>query len=278
MILKNIICVFKRCLFNMFIHVLNAMRGLKPRTFHQEWPKLIGHALYRCNYPHNSLELYRYLVEELKFEFVECDVIFTEDHIPVLSHDDVIRVFKDHEPCDVSICKSKYSHLRSFSLCEDRFLPVTSLTELLEYISKHKIWVMLDLCHCNNTFQHSAIIHKQIKRYSLIDRVLIGDGAPWCFILLSNQYNVQFEVDFFNDKHSFYLKYFRFFHSIVLSHVYKEEALAEYKEAINKIHNSGLLAKCSMVNNAQVANELLKAGADFLITDSVTPNEIQDLK
>jgi glycerophosphoryl diester phosphodiesterase len=34
----------------------------------------------------NSLPLFRYLVEEMKYRILKCDVVFTKDNIPVLMH------------------------------------------------------------------------------------------------------------------------------------------------------------------------------------------------
>lgn len=46
----------------------------------------IGHARHDGPYMENSLALYHYLVEELKYDIIEADIVFTLDGVPVLNH------------------------------------------------------------------------------------------------------------------------------------------------------------------------------------------------
>lgn len=47
----------------------------------------VAHARYfNDSLKENSMPLFRFLVEDMKYRIVECDIVFTKDDVPVLMH------------------------------------------------------------------------------------------------------------------------------------------------------------------------------------------------
>ena len=271
--MQKIVAFIKGFIYNILLNVTYYSRYISRKRYQlNNWPRVIGHALYDCDIPSNTLELYRRLIEQLNFSFVECDITFTKDHVPVLSHDAVLSLYKDGKEKLINICDTDYSVLRDYSLAKHTFIPLTALTELCSYISENEKCLMLDMCHSSNTIRHTMIIHKILSRYRLLDRTLFADGAYRYMFLFNNCYNLQFETDVINVDPRLYVNYFKFCNSIILSTPYTGQDLFCCKKAIETLHRYGLKVKFSKVDDAQVATKMLEYGVDFIITDKLTPN------
>lgn len=61
----------------------------------------VAHARYfNDSLKENSMPLFRFLVEDMKYRIVECDVVFTKDNVPVLMHNTKVS--------DLAIINHKY--------------------------------------------------------------------------------------------------------------------------------------------------------------------------
>lgn len=105
-------------------------------------PKLVAHRGYARRYPENTLLALRAAIEA-GAQYLECDVLLTQDHVPVLFHDrDLSRM------CGQQGAVHDYSlvQLKKFSVSEfDRFgyryvdNVITTLQELVDFISGYPV-------------------------------------------------------------------------------------------------------------------------------------------
>ena len=193
------------------------------------------------------MELYKYLVEELGYKMVECDVNFDSNNKPILTHD---------------------------SIFNERYL-YASLEELLTYAKAKDVWVMMDFLHVHLNWHRIKVISQLIRKYDMEDRVIIADAPikkfslqyPWFTYQIEGEWNVE------NIGRAIY--YSKFGKTIILSQPNMDSAeinqnkLCYYKNIIAKAHAKGIVIKASVVNDVELANKLINIGTDLIMTDKI---------
>lgn len=104
----------------------------------------IGHARHDGPYMENSLALYHYLVEELKYDIIEADIVFTLDGVPVLNHGvDKNFIIKGKEN-KINIANHTFETLKTFvGSATSNYL--TTVEEYIKYGKEKGVIIMFDL-------------------------------------------------------------------------------------------------------------------------------------
>ena len=132
-------------------------------------PRFIAHRGANQLAPENTLKAFQ-LAEDLGAKMFECDVLLSQDQVPVIFHDDHLeRCTNGHG----AIRNTPYSLLKTLDAGEGEIIP--SLTQLLTWLQNSKMQMNLELKYPTNTAAAQPLIEKAcLPLLDLQDRILVS--------------------------------------------------------------------------------------------------------
>ena len=132
-------------------------------------PPFIAHRGANQLAPENTLKAFK-LAEELGAKMFECDVLLSQDQIPVIFHDDTLeRCTNGHG----LIRETPYSILKTLDAGEGE--PIPSLSQLLDWFQNSKMHMNLELKYASNTATAQPLVEKVCAQLAeMQDRILVS--------------------------------------------------------------------------------------------------------
>ena len=221
------------------------------------------------------MPLFRFLVEDMKYRIVECDVVFTKDNVPVLMHNtkvsDLAIINHKYIQNNVEVDDITYKELLNcdFSMGGGNFLKVTTFEELLRYAKRKNICIQMDLQKHVFSKERMRILYAIVKKHGMINKVIWEVSDENFYTITSIDKNLIIQLDQKWNRESIeQLKPKRDKASlIILSNWFENFDNIEYEDIIKYGHENDFLMKCSIVNDSCVANQLFDMGVDLIVTD-----------
>ena len=238
--------------------------------------QFVAHGRYHLPYPNNSLVLYQKLIEK-GFGIVECDVMFTKDSIPILSHDQsLINVARDSQGyfVDREISKLGYSKILqyNFSIEGDSYLPVSTLKDMLSLAKRHNVCIELDLNKKYLGRKKCKILYNMVKNAGMLQNVIweVFPGDFYSLTILDQNLIYQFDNTWDKKKIDRIIEIKKYASLIILSQWFPDSVSGPYIEIIEYGHLNGFLMKCATLNNCSDVDYMFSNGVDLITTDTLT--------
>lgn len=234
----------------------------------------------------NSLALYDYYIRK-NYNVIECDVLFTSDNVPILSHCDSLYLNENINHTAVNINTVSYKQIlvlaNDSSKCKNILIgggEITTLESLVRFAKSRNVIIQLDMQKHTYSYSQCQIVYHILSEYGMLNKAIleVSDANFWTFIRLDR--NLVFQLDEKWDYRSIdhYKKYQFLTSQIILSKWFPNFETIDFKDVIKYGHSKGFLMKCSIINNANVADTLFKQGVDMIVTDSLENSIIKELE
>jgi len=233
LILKKILDIYLRCYRRVFIFLKGKPSDLVIKQ------RFIGHARYHCQYAENSMQLYDYLVNELHYEMVECDIQFDNNDNPFLAY----------RECEINNKSVK-------------------LGEMLDFAKKKGVVVMLDFLHTKLSVKRCYLIYRLLCKKHMESQVILADGKIPYFAMFYPFFTYQKELPW-SIAAVKYAERQKMYGNIILSLPYKNENIDQYKDIVDMAHRLGVFMKVSIINDNDIAKRFIQIGTDLIITDEI---------
>lgn len=228
----------------------------------------IGHARHDGPYMENSLALYHYLVEELKYDIIEADIVFTLDGVPVLNHGvDKNFIIKGKEN-KINIANHTFETLKTFvGSATSNYL--TTVEEYIKYGKEKGVIIMFDLTFQKYTYSHYKTLYALVSKYDMLDNVIWGDADILRLALLNRNLIVQVggswgrKLLFKSFVTSFFCK------TTIMSFSYYGGNIESFQNIVRWGHRLGFIMKVATINDLDTANRFWKIEADLINTDKL---------
>lgn len=230
----------------------------------------IAHARHIGPAPENTIALYIYLINVLKYDIIEGDVVFTLDGIPVLNHGTILSAYKNGEQIRVDISAITYDELLNYSLLQNTYLPISTVEDFVSVGFQHNVSVMLDLTFQKYTMTNYRSLYSIVKKYRMTEKTIWGDpdiiklvrldrnlicqvGGSWGRKLLVEA----FVKSFFCKK-------------MIMSYSYYGGNIEQFEKLVLWGHKLGFIMKAATINDKEVADRFWAIGTDLINTDTLT--------
>ena len=239
----------------------------------------IAHGQYiNDSLPPNSMQLFRYLAEEKGYRFLELDVIFTSDDIPVLCHDwniSNIAVDKYGKPADVIVEQTTYKKLCSYNFAKhpkkDAWHQVNLFQEIVEYAKEKNLCLQVDIQKWWFSARQCKILYDIVADADMLQSVVweLSEQNLKNFIRFSPfliyQIDGKWSKEFLDSY--WWLDYWSN-QLIFLYQFHKESDMQDlnFKETIEYGHKKGFLMMNAVVNDRVIADSLFNQGVDLIDT------------
>jgi len=233
----------------------------------------IAHARHKGPAPENSIKLYDFLVNELRYRIIEGDVVFTSDGVPVLNHGVTLNAYKKGELEIVDISKITYNVLTVYSLLPNIFFPISTVEDYVKFGHQNNITIMFDLTFQNYTKSNYKTLYDIVKSNNMLDHTIWGDpdftklaridrnlicqvGGSWGRKLLIEAF-----------MKSLFCK------KMIMSYSYYGGNVEENERIVKYGHKLGFVMKVATINDQNVANRFWRIGTDLINTDVLINKE-----
>ena len=237
--------------------------------------QFVGHARYFSNeHPENSIAIYKTLVD-LDYKIIECDVLFTQDSIPVLSHDENLYNLA-HDSTGTRVNKKiqdiTFAELQKydFSISKSEPIRITTFEQVIRFAKTRNICVQVDLQKHIFGAPQCRILYDIVSKANMLDKVIweVSDDDFFEFISLDNRLIYQLDETWSCEKIKELTKYKKNASLIILSKWFPNyDNIGEYKHIVDWGHQNGFLMKCAVINDSIIAKELWEMGVDLMTTD-----------
>lgn len=245
------------------------------RPNHEFYKKqFVAHGRYKiAGTPNNSLCLFKELFES-GYRIVECDIMFTNDEVPVLCHDDSLKDWaKDNNgiSIDKRISQLSLKSLLQYNFATDNvsFVRATLFEDLLVLARKYDACVEIDLNKLYLGRKKCRILYEMVKRTNMLDNV-IWEIYPYDFysFAILNQ-KLIYQLDNFWSKQRVHeaLKKQKLSSLIILSQWFPSNKATVNKGLVGFCHSKGFVMKCATINDDKEASFLFSKGIDLITTD-----------
>lgn len=146
---------------------------IKPSyVFNEHIIKGINHRGYNATAPENTIPAFKLSVEN-GFSFVETDVRFTSDNVPVLLHDATVDRTSDGSGniADMTYAQARALDFGSWKGAEYTGTKIPSLEEFIIFCRNTKIYPYIEISWNGFTDTQAEIIHNIIHKYNMEDCV-----------------------------------------------------------------------------------------------------------
>lgn len=245
-------------------------KKLSPILFKKQY---IGHARHVGPYKENTLALYLYLVDILKYNIIECDVVFTADNVPVLNHGIYKKMYKNGRGFQISIPNHTIKEVKSFSLYKNRTTCLTTVEELIQFAHKRNICVMLDLTFQKYSFTQLKALHSLVCKYKMKKQTIWGDANIFKLALLDH--HLIYQVGGSWGRKMLLETFFKslFCRQIIMSFSYYGGNISSFRKIVYFGHKMGFLMKVATINEERLANCFWNIGTDLINTDTLLNKE-----
>lgn len=229
----------------------------------------IGHARHEGPCPENSLALYKYLVEGLKYEIIEADIVFTIDGVPVLNHGVEKTFIKEGKECNLDISQNTFDVLLAYTTASgENYL--TTVEEYIKFGKEHDVFIMFDLTFQKYTFAQYKKLHTLVSKYDMQNNVIWGDANILKLALLDRKAIVQVGGSWGRKLlvKSFFTSLFC--RTTIMSFSYYGGNIEDFKNIVKWGHRLGFIMKVATINDLITADRFWKIGADLINTDTLT--------
>lgn len=193
------------------------------------------------------------------YDFIECDVTFTEDDVPLLSHDSVVTSNGE----SINITEKTYDELLDLGLSLDKL-------EELVYLCKNKnICLYIDVKNASN--ERVDVLYDLIQKTGMIrctvfgslnviqknylctkDAHVIVDSTMGSLALVDQAYSLSQKC------------------AMCIGHISHSVTTPEaMKEVVEYAHKKGLLIYPWTIDNSDTANAYFDIGADWVMTNKL---------
>lgn len=228
----------------------------------------IGHARYQAPYPENSLLLYKYLFDELQYNIVEADIVFTLDGIPVLNHFPVTEAYIDDKIQTVDINKLTFAELSKFSRSSDG-TPFCTAEDYIKLAAAAKKCVMLDLTFQKYSISNYRSLYRIVKKYGMEGNTIWGDPDILKLALIDRHLVCQFAGSWGRKMLLFTIIKSFFCKVTMMSFSYYGGEVENFANIVKAGHFMGFIMKVATVNDEKLANRFWRIGTDLIITDTL---------
>jgi hypothetical protein len=227
----------------------------------------IGHASHVGPYVANSLRLYTYLVEELKYHIVEADVVFTNDGVPVLNHSIFLTAYIDGEKEILNINQTNYTELLRYSIESEDNIQITTVADFVKFGRESKICIMLDLTFQTYSINHYRKLYEIVKENNMLDSTIWGDPDIIKLAIIDRNLICQFGGSW--GRKLLLLSFLKSFfcHTTIMSFSYYGGDIESFARIPKLGHRLGFIMKVATINDIQKANEFWKIDTDLINTD-----------
>ncbi|MCD6045046.1 MAG: ugpQ [Gammaproteobacteria bacterium] len=235
-------------------------------TIFQTKPKLIAHRGANLLAPENTLPAFA-LAYEMGAAWVECDVVLTADHVPVILHDrDLWRTARLHADID----KLNYADLRNYNVGryfskDYAHTSVPKLEELLELAVRYGRGVNIEIKpalpeYAKETAEYSyKVIEPYLKHIPILISSFELDALKWY-----RQYAPEVDLGFLLSRWLSEWERVAVFLNAVSIHC-NEKILTQKRLSLLKQSKYSVLAYT--VNSVARAEELFSSGVDGIFSD-----------
>lgn len=236
-----------------------------PNLFKRQY---IGHASHDGPYPENSLALYQYLVEELHYEIVEADVVFTVDGVPVLNHGIMLNV-GEH---GVDISKTKYADLKTYRIPNSRgegAYKITSAEDFISFGRSENVIIMLDLTFQHYSYKNLLCLYNLVYKYEMRAQTIWGDADIAKLARIDRQLIVQSSGSWGRKLLLKSLFKSFFCDTLIMSFSYYGGEIEQFAKIVRWGHRLGFIMKVATINDKTAADRFWRIGTDLINTDTL---------
>ncbi len=228
--------------------------------------------------PDNTIGLFKYAYKK-GYKIIECDVIFTKDLVPILSHEDSLHLLLPHagKGDSLNINKLNYDELCNFNLStrQDTVINIETLESVLEYAKRHNLCVELDLQKHGFGRKQMKILYDLVVSIGMVDKVIweVSNRDFWYLAIIDR--NLTYQIDHtwsYKEIDKWYNRQF-LAGTIILSKWFgnfEDIDWGEHKNIIQYAHKRGFIMKCSVVNDSNFAKKMIDCNVDMMTTDILT--------
>ena len=246
--------------------------------------QFVGHArYYSLENPENSLNIYKQLVD-MGYKIIECDVLFTKDNIPVLSHEEnLCNLAHDimGAPVNKEIESITFSEIEkyNFSINDTSFVGITTFEQIIRFAKLRNICVQVDIQKHEFGVEKCKILYDIVAKSNMKKRVIweVSENDFPIFISFDKHLVYQLDETWSYDKIEECFKHQNDADLIILSKWFPNfEDIDEYKQTIDYGHQNGFLMKCAVINDTIAAKKFLLMGVDLMPTDCLQNNLLKE--
>jgi len=237
--------------------------------------QFVGHARYfSSESPENSLNIYKQLVD-FGYKIIECDVLFTKDSVPILSHEkNLYNLANDNMgvPVNKEIESMNFSEIEklNFSIKDTSFVGVTTFEQVIRFARLRNICVQVDLQKYEFGVDKCKILYDIVNKANMKKQVIweVSKNDFLTFISFDKHLIYQLDETWSYDNIKECTKHKKDASLIILSKWFPNfENIEEYKQTIDYGHQNGFLMKCAVINDTIAAKKFLLMGVDMMTTD-----------
>ena len=215
------------------------------------------------DYPDNTIGLFK-LAYEKGYKIIECDVIFTKDLVPILSHEDSLHLLLPHACKEnrQNISELSYDEICNYNLSSrlDTVIRIETLKSVLEYAKHHNLCVELDMEKHGFGREKVQILYDLVVSLGMVDKVIweVSNRDFWHLASLDRNLIYQLDHTWDYDLIDKLCKRQYFAGTIILSKWFgnfENIDWVEHKNIIEYAHKRGFLMKCSVVNDSNFAKK-----------------------
>lgn len=227
----------------------------------------IGHARHEGPYMENSIPLFEYLIDELKYDIVEADIVFTKDNVPVLNHSTSAKLYKEGVQYDVDISAVTLVELLDFSVVSDSQQKIATAEEFIKLGRRKNKCIMLDMTFQRYTFLQYKKMYRLVKLYNMQERVIWGDPNIFKLAIINKSLICQFSGSWGRKLLIFTFLKSYFCSTTIMSFSYYGGEVENFKNIVKWGHKLGFIMKVATINDESTAEKFWKIGTDLINTD-----------
>lgn len=248
---------------------------------------LVAHRGYRALYPENTMLSFKKSIG--KCDFIEFDIQFTKDDIPIVFHDDDLLRTSDAKTNKTfkkpfNVCNYTYKELKQLDISswfykkdpfyqEERLKKPTkiervpTLEKVLSFAKKHQLLLNIEIkynqSHILNTL-HFQILVDLISKYKMQKKVLIS-SFEHSYLICIKQLNSKLTTAAL--AHKKYPKDFLGYLKKLGVNTYHINQKLATKKLIKKLKEEGFVVNVYTINDKENQEKLFRFGVRAIFTD-----------
>lgn len=259
----------------VFMHFRNVRR---PNPIFYE-SKYVAHGQYlNDSLPPNSMSLFRHLVEDLKYKFIEVDVQFTLDTVPVLCHDwNICNIATDAngKPANIVVEQTTYCDLCKYNFAKnpkkDKWHKIDLFKDIVNYAKEKNVCVQIDIQKWTFPKEYCRILYDIVADADMLNSVVweISDGNIRTFAMMDPFLNYMLDGKWTHDQLDSYLPMKYWSSLLIFLHQFHKESdydKLDYQDIIEYGHKNGYLMMNAVINDSTIADSLFSQGVDLMDT------------